>query len=111
MIRTSLRRFAAGPALLALAMTTTAGTCISVARADDLQGALAAAYATNPDLAAARANQRATDEGVPIARAPGLPSLSGTATYTEFLRQGPNAFIAPKRLLTVEPSLSVPIYS
>ncbi|WP_421851176.1 TolC family outer membrane protein [Novosphingobium sp.] len=79
--------------------------------ADDLQDALAAAYASNPDLAAARANLRATDEGVPIARAPGLPSLNGTATYTEFLKQGPNSFIAPQRLLSVDPQLNVPIYS
>ena len=81
------------------------------AHADDLRAALTSAYQTNPDLTAARAEQRATDEGVPIARAPGLPSLTGTATYTEFLRQGPNAFIAPQRLLTIDPQLSVPIYS
>ncbi|WP_421836424.1 TolC family outer membrane protein [Novosphingobium sp.] len=102
-----IRRLKAGPALAALAIAAAA----TPVHADDLQGALAAAYATNPDLAAARANQRATDEGVPIARAPGLPSLTGTATYTEFLKVGPNSFIAPKRLLTVDPSLSVPIYS
>lgn len=101
-----IRRLRAGPALAALAVA--AATPV---HADDLQGALAAAYASNPDLAAARANLRATDEGVPIARAPGLPSLTGTATYTEFLKQGPNSFIAPQRLLSVDPQLSVPIYS
>lgn len=102
-----IRRLRAGPALAALAVATAA---VPV-HADDLQGALAAAYASNPDLAAARANLRATDEGVSIARAPGLPSLTGTATYTEFLKQGPNSFIAPQRLLSVDPQLSVPIYS
>ncbi len=102
-----IRRLRAGSALAALAMAAAA----TPVHADDLQDALAAAYASNPDLAAARANLRATDEGVPIARAPGLPSLNGTATYTEFLKQGPNSFIAPQRLLSVDPQLNVPIYS
>ena len=107
MIRSMVRRLRAGPALAALAAAAVA----TPVHADDLQGALAAAYATNPDLAAARDTQRATDEGVPIARAPGLPSLSGTATYTEFLKQGPNNFLAPKRVFSADPTLSVPIFS
>ena len=107
MIRSMVRRLRAGPALAALAVAAAA----TPVHADDLQGALAAAYATNPDLAAARDTQRATDEGVPIARAPGLPSLSGTATYTEFLKQGPNNFLAPKRVFSADPTLSVPIFS
>lgn len=106
MIRALVRNRATAPALMALAAATS-----TPARADDLQSALAAAYATNPDIAAARATQRATDEGVPIARAPGLPSLTGTATYTEFLRQGPNAFIAPARSVTADLGLSVPLYA
>ena len=107
MIRSMVRRLRAGPALAAFAAAAVA----TPVHADDLQGALAAAYATNPDLAAARDTQRATDEGVPIARAPGLPSLSGTATYTEFLKQGPNNFLAPKRVFSADPTLSVPIFS
>jgi outer membrane protein len=103
-----IRALRAAPALAALAVAISLAV---PAHADDLQGALAAAYATNPDLAAARANQRATDEGVPIARAPGLPTLSGTANYTEYLKVGPNSFIAPKRQLSIDPQLSVPIYS
>ena len=46
------------------------------ARADDLRSALVSAYQTNPTLAAARENQKATDESVNVAKAPGLPSLS-----------------------------------
>jgi outer membrane protein len=107
MIRSTVLQRKVGPALAALAIALAAAPV----HADDLQGSLAAAYATNPDLAAARANLRATDEGVPIARAPGLPSLTGTATYTEFLKQGPNSFIAPERLLSLDPQLNVPIYS
>ncbi len=103
-----VRRLRAGPALAALAIAAAAATPVY---ADDLQGALAAAYATNPDLAAARANQRATDEGVPIARAAALPSLSGTANHTEFLRQGPNAFLAPERAIQADTTLTVPVYA
>lgn len=110
MISPFARGLGASSALAALALATAIVTG-TPARADDLQGALAAAYATNPDLAAARANQRATDEGVPIARASALPSISGTATYTEFLEQGPNAFIAPARSLQADTTLSVPIYA
>ncbi|MBX9885501.1 MAG: TolC family outer membrane protein [Novosphingobium sp.] len=102
-----IRRLQTSAALAALAIAAASAP----AHADDLQGALATAYATNPELAAARATQRATDEGVPIARAPGLPSLSGTINYTEFLKQGPNTFVAPQRVLTADPQLSVPIYS
>ncbi len=104
-----IRAFRAAPALSALALALAATA--APAHADDLPGALAAAYAGNPDLNAARANLRATDENVPIARAPGLPSLTGTINYTEFLKQGPNAFIAPQRLMTVDPQLNVPVYS
>ncbi|GEN99438.1 membrane protein [Novosphingobium sediminis] len=104
-----IRAIRATPALSALALAL--AVAAAPAQADDLQGALAAAYAGNPDLNAARANLRATDESVPIARAPGLPSLNGTINYTEFLKQGPNSFIAPQRLMTIDPQLTVPIYS
>lgn len=79
------------------------------ALADDLRGALTSAYQTNPTLAAARANQRATDEGVPIARAAGLPSLQGSASYTEVLSGA--ALTGPNRILDVQATLSVPVYS
>lgn len=79
--------------------------------ADDLREALVAAYQTNPTLQAARANQRAVDETVPLARANGLPSLSGQANYTEFLKRNPVAFTAPARTFTGQANLSVPVYS
>ncbi len=81
------------------------------AAADDLRGALEAAYRTNPQLQAARAQQRATDESVPIAKASGLPSLSGAANYTEFLKQSANNFTAPSRAAGASVNLSLPIYS
>ena len=82
-----------------------------MARADTLREALAAAYTTNPTIAGARAQQRATDEEVPIQRAPGLPSANVTATHIEFLQQSANAFTAPERNLGVNAQLQVPIYS
>ena len=90
-----------------------AGACTAAAPAlaDDLRDALLLAYQTNPTLDAARANQRATDETVPIARAAGLPSLSGAASYTEFLKKSANNFTSPDRSIDASVNLSVPIYS
>ena len=81
------------------------------AGADDLREALVMAYNTNPALQGARAQQRGVDEGVPIARSAGLPSLSGTATYNEFLKKSANSFTSPDRVFSADATLSVPIYS
>ena len=81
------------------------------AAADNLREALVEAYNTNPTLEAARANQRATDEGVTIQRAQGLPSANITATHIEFIQQSANAFTAPERNLGVTAQLLVPVYS
>ena len=83
------------------------------AYADDLREALVMAYNTNPALQGARAQQRATDEGVPIARAPGLPSASSNVTYTEFTsRSGSSASTtAPGRNFDVGVSFNVPLYT
>lgn len=79
--------------------------------ADDLREALVMAYNTNPSLQAARAQQRAVDEGVPIARASGLPSVSGTATYSEFIETSSDSPLAPQRNLDAAVNLGVPIYA
>ena len=81
------------------------------ARADDLRGALVAAYNTNPTLQAGRSTLRGTDEGVPIARADGLPSASVTASETEFVKSSPLNTVSPERLLSASGTLTVPIYS
>lgn len=87
-------------------------TLIAVpAGADDLREALVMAYNTNPALQGARAQQRGVDEGVPIARSAALPSLSGTATYNEFLKKSANSFTSPDRVFSADATLSVPIYS
>ena len=81
------------------------------AAADNLREALVGADNTNPTLEAARANQRATDENVPINRAQGLPSLAVQATHIEFIQQSANAFTAPERNLGVNVQMLVPVYS
>ena len=79
---------------------------------DDLRSALVAAYASNPTLAAARDQLRATDEGVPLAQADGLPSVSANASETEFVRRSamPGS-ISPARQFSLGATLNVPIYS
>jgi len=84
---------------------------IAPAQADTLREALVTAYQTNPTLEAARAQQRATDETVPIARAAGLPSVSADTTYTEFVKPSGTSFTAPRRLWSAGADASVPIYS
>jgi outer membrane protein len=80
---------------------------------DTLKQALLDAYLTNPTLMAARANQRATDENVPIARSSGLPSVSGNASYTEQLKEtSPDPTgLFPNRSLSTGLTLTVPVYS
>ncbi len=83
------------------------------AQAETLREALIVAYGNNPDLAAARATQRATDENVPIARAQGLPSLQGSVIYThtiEKLAYGAYDFY-PRDTFQANTSLNVPLYS
>jgi outer membrane protein len=92
-----------------------AGAALSAASAaaapDTLKEALASAYQTNPTLLGARAQQRAVDEGVPIARADGLPSVNADAQYVEFLKQSTTNFTAPERQIGAGVDLGVPIYS
>ena len=105
-----MARFAKRAGLLAggCLILTAAG---APAQADTLRDALVSAYQTNPTLEAARAQQRATDEGVPIARAQGLPNASATGTYTRFLKQSENSFNAPTQVFTADGQIGVPIYS
>lgn len=79
--------------------------------AEDLREALAATYASNPTLMAAREQLRAADAGVPLARADGLPSITSTVTETEFPKQNPVAIALMPRMLSVNGSVSVPVYN
>ncbi|MEW4449370.1 TolC family outer membrane protein [Qipengyuania sp. JC766] len=81
------------------------------AQADTLREALLAAYENNPTLEGARAQQRAVDENVPIARADGLPTVNANGTATEFIEQSSTSFFTPDRAVNAGLDLSVPIYS
>ena len=102
-----MRRLGLGLALSAAAAMPLG----SAARADTLQEALAAAYRNNPTIAAARAGQRATDEGVAIQKAAGRPGVTTTGQYLEFVKRNSVSFIAPQRTVTGQLNLSVPVYS
>jgi outer membrane protein len=79
--------------------------------ADTLREALTKAYESNPTLTGARAGQRATDEGVPLAKAQGRPDVSGTATYSELFPRSDGTNFTPDRQLAGQINLSVPIYT
>lgn len=100
------RFFLAAVALCPLALAAGA----IPAQAETLKEALAKAYESNPDLLAARATLRATDEGVPINRAGSLPSLSGTGTYSEFVFDS-GSTPGPARQASGQLSLSMPVYA
>lgn len=64
-----------GVMLLCLPLMLAAG---GVANSETIMGAMSRAYDNNPDLAAARAGLRATDEGVAIAKSGYRPTISGS---------------------------------
>ncbi|MGN8000225.1 TolC family outer membrane protein [Sphingomonas sp. 22176] len=76
-----------------------------------LQDALAQAYATNPDIQTQRANQRANDENVPIARSQGLPGLSASGSANDSLYNTNASALTPSRQAQLGVNLSQPIYS
>lgn len=83
----------------------------ATAQADNLREALASAYETNPTLEAARAQQRATDEDVPIQSSRAAPDVSLSANHIEFVKISPNSFTAPERRFQGGIDLTVPFYS
>jgi outer membrane protein len=104
MRRTAALRLASACAALSV------GLAPAAVLADTLKEALVGAYKTNPTLQAARANQRAPDENVPIERSDALPSVSANGTYSEFLYDSSDT-VGPSRSLGGQVSLAVPIYS
>lgn len=95
----------------ALMAGTAAAFAAAPASADTLREALVDAYNSNPTLQAARAQQRAQDETVPIQKSTGLPSANATVTHIEFLRQSGNAFTAPERNLGIGVGVTMPVYT
>ncbi|MDF2495059.1 MAG: hypothetical protein K0S66_1993 [Sphingomonas sp.] len=96
---------------LAMPLTLAAAIAASPAQADTLRDALARAYQDNPTITGSRAQQRANDENVPIARAAGRPTLGSNAGVTEnYLRSG-NSFTTPEKVAQAQLALNVPFYS
>ncbi len=83
---------------------------IAPASAETLREALLKAYAGNPTITAGRAQLRAADENVPIARSQGLPSLNVNSTATDNVVQANNNFLNPERLANGQLNFTVPIY-
>ena len=81
------------------------------AAADTLREALLKAYRTSPTLSAAQANQRATDEDVPIARAQGLPQIGGSAGYVQSPLGTGNALTNPTRQASGQTQVTVPLFT
>ncbi|KQM67102.1 MULTISPECIES: TolC family outer membrane protein [unclassified Sphingomonas] len=82
------------------------------AGAETLREALARAYATNPQLTGARANQRATDEGVPLARSQGLPQVTTQSSVIEnVLNPSSRGFTQAPRQGSVQVSVSQSLYA
>lgn len=74
-----------------------------------LKDALLAAYESNPELTAARAEQRAAIENVPIAAAAGLPSIASSGSLNQPLYNSGRASGILRRSIGL--NLSVPVYS
>lgn len=98
--------FRCSAAMVALLPVVVAGG----ASAETLQGALAKAYRANPTLTGARAQQRATDENVPIQKAGGRPNANVDAQYQEQVIKPSRAFLAPDRQANGTATVNVPIY-
>ena len=94
-----------------LALSAASLAIATPAQAETLREALASAYNNNPTLLAARANQRATDEGVPISRADGLPNADGQFQFLEIVRANATNFFQPERFLTFRGNLGIPLYN
>jgi outer membrane protein len=77
-----------------------------------LRDALLQAYNTNPDLQGERANQRANDENVPIARSQGRPNAAGTGSLSNSVYDsGAVDSLSPSRQGQLGINLSQPIFN
>lgn len=96
-------------------MTSALGLALTVGpvgflQAETLRDALIRTYQSNPTLTAARAQLRATDAGVGIARSAGRPRLAGTAGVNQSFN-GIGTLDEDGRSLTLQADLSVPLFA
>lgn len=107
----------AGASLAAITLPAVAQTASppvqtqAPAPTETLREAMVKAYNSNPELFAERANLRATDEDVPIARSQGLPSVGADIGYNENLYDTNFNGFSPIRRATVGVGLSVPVFN
>jgi outer membrane protein len=96
-----------------IAITALLGSAMQAApaAAETLREALIGAYETNPNLTAARAGQRATNEGVPLAKANGRPDVTVQPTYFENVMQDGGASVTQARGVSVNGTISAPLYA
>ena len=76
-----------------------------------LREALVQAYNTNPDLQGERANQRANDENVPIARSQGRFGVSSNGSVSSSLYDSDGNAFTPTRQGRLGLNVSQPVYS
>jgi outer membrane protein len=99
------------PRRLALAALLASASLASPAAADTLRDALVSAYETNPNLTAAREGQKATNEGVPLAKANGRPDVVAQPTYFENIMQDGGSSVSQARGFSINGTISAPIYA
>ena len=105
-------RVLAGAARMTTVMVGTMPLALaSPLSAETLREALLSAYNTNPTLAAQRANVRAIDENVPLARASSLPTVQLQSSYSENVVLPVTSFTAPARSSQTQVNLTMPIYA
>src|SRR5204862_274975 len=110
--RIQLLKYSLGRHLSSMAPVAILAATLAVpASAETLRAALANAYHDNPTIAGARAQQRANDENVPIAKAAGRPGVSATGSLNDNLVRTGNSFTAPARIAQLGVTLNVPVYS
>lgn len=100
-----------GGAFRTIAALVAAAAIAAPAAAETLREALLKAYRTNPTITASRAQQRATDETVPIARAAGRPQLAVQGGVSENPLRSGNSFTTPERNLTTSIGVTLPVFN
>ena len=69
------------------------------------------AYETNPNLTAARQGQRATNEGVPLAKANGRPDITVQPNYVENVLHDSGGSVVQARGININGTISAPLYA
>lgn len=99
------------PRRIVITASLASATFAAPAAADTLREALVSAYETNPNLTAAREGQKATNEGVPLAKANGRPDVTLQPTYFENIMQDGGASVTQARGINVNGTISAPLYA